>query len=195
MHILVVDDDAPSRFLLDSLLVARGHKVSMATDGADALKIARANPPDLVISDILMPEMDGYRLCIEWHRDPRLSGIQFIFYSATYVEAVDETFALSLGADVFLRKPMHAHELIHAIEHAKRTGSARDTKPAPRSGDDPGMLREYNERLVSKLEKKVAELQATNATLQSALELLSDEVGVKDTLITRLTAELERYSK
>lgn len=194
MHILVVDDDAPSRYLLESVLTARGHEVSTASNGDEALDVALLKPLDLVISDILMPGMDGYRLCIEWQRDPQLSGVPFVFFSATYTEDADEAFALSLGADAFLRKPMETHELVHAIESIKRRSATRGRKPTADS-EDVGVLREYNDRLVSKLEKKVAQLQACNHALENAIELLTDEVAVKDTLIVRLNEELNRYSK
>lgn len=194
MHIMVVDDDASSRYLLDSVLTARGHEVSTASNGQEALEVALLKPLDLVISDILMPGMDGYRLCIEWQRDPQLSGVPFIFYSATYTDAADEAFALSLGADAFLRKPMQTHELVHAIEGIKRRSATRGRKPTADS-EDVGVLREYNDRLVAKLEKKVSELQTCNHALENALELLTDEVAVKDTLIVRLNEELNRYSK
>jgi len=194
MHILVVDDDAPSRYLLDSVLTARGHEVSTASDGQEALEVALLRPLDLIISDILMPGMDGYRLCIEWQRDPQLSGVPFIFYSATYTEDADEAFALSLGADAFFRKPMETHEIVHAIESVKRRSATKRRKPTADS-EDAGVLREYNDRLVAKLEKKVAQLQSCNHILENALELLTDEVAVKDTLIVRLNEELNRYSR
>jgi len=195
MRILVVEDDAPSRYLLDSVLGARGHTIMTAEDGEEALAAARQSPPDLIISDILMPRMDGYRLCIEWHSDARLAGIPFVFYSATYVEDADESFALSLGADAFLRKPMETHELIHTLESIRRRRAAHKIRRETDVSDDVGVLREYNERLVSKLEKKVAELHASNAALRVALELLTDEVAVKDTLIRRLSDQLNGYSK
>ncbi|TDB39800.1 MAG: response regulator [Actinobacteria bacterium] len=190
MRLLVVDDDSPSRYLLESVFSARGHQVDSAADGRDALDKARLNPPDMVITDILMPRMDGYRLCIEWHEDARLSGIPFVFYTATYVEDADESFALTLGADAFLRKPMDSPSLVHAIEDIQRSRRPGRRSGRAKASDETGVLREYNDRLVSKLEKKVAHLQAANAELRTAIELLTDEVGVKDTLIRRLNEEL-----
>ncbi|PKQ38550.1 MAG: hypothetical protein CVT59_00170 [Actinobacteria bacterium HGW-Actinobacteria-1] len=190
MRLLVVDDDSPSRYLMESVFSARGHQVDSASDGQDALDKARLNPPDMVITDILMPRMDGYRLCIEWHQDFRLSGIPFVFYTATYVEDADESFALTLGADAFLRKPMDSPSLVRAVEDIQRASKSGKRPGKPKATDETGVLREYNDRLVSKLEKKVADLQTANAELRSAIELLTDEVGVKDTLIRRLNEEL-----
>ncbi len=180
---------------MESIFSARGHQVESASDGVEALEKARANPPDMVITDILMPRMDGYRLCIEWHQDSRLSGITFVFYTATYTEDADESFALTLGADAFLRKPMDSPSLVHAIEDIQRAKTPGKRGGKPKSADESGVLREYNDRLVAKLEKKVGDLQSANAELRTAIELLTDEVGVKDTLIRRLNEELaERES-
>ncbi len=189
MRLLVVDDDPPSRYLLETVFSARGHQVETASDGVDALERARKNPPDLVITDILMPRMDGYRLCIEWHQDSRLSAGTFVFYTATYTEDADESFALTLGADAFLRKPMDSPTLVRLVEDARRGKKPRPGAKA-KASDETGVLREYNDRLVSKLEKKVGDLQASNSELRTAIELLTDEVGVKDTLIQRLNDEL-----
>ena len=69
------------------------------------LEKAHADPPDLIVSDILMPVMDGYTLCRQCKSDEHLKQIPFIFYTATYTEPKDEKFALSLGADRFVLKP------------------------------------------------------------------------------------------
>jgi CheY-like chemotaxis protein len=194
MRLLVVDDDAPSRYLLESVFSARGHKVESASDGEEALEKARANPPEMIISDILMPVVDGYRLCIEWHQDARLAPIVFAYYTATYVEDADEDFALSLGADAFLRKPMETHTLIHTIEkiHRETKVLKRSAKRAP--AEEIAVMRQYNERLVAKLEKKVADLQKTTTQLRLTIDLLSDEVSAKDALIRRLSDELAKQT-
>ena len=195
MRLLVVDDDAPSRYLLESVFQARGHTVESASDGAEALELARANQPDMIISDILMPGMDGYRLCIEWHQDPRLAAIVFAFYTATYVEEADESLALSLGADAFLRKPMETHTLVHTVEkiHREKKILKRSAKRIP--AEDIVVLRQYNERLVNKLEKKVADLRSGNIELRAEIDLLTDEVSAKDAHIRRLNEELEKQSQ
>ncbi len=82
--VLIVDDNSANLYLLKNLLEEEGIGVVAAENGKDALNKARANPPDLIISDILMPVMDGYTLCRQCKLDERLQRIPFVFYTATY---------------------------------------------------------------------------------------------------------------
>jgi CheY-like chemotaxis protein len=81
--ILIVDDHEPNRYLLRALLTASGYDVLEATNGVEALEQARRTRPDLIIADILMPQMDGFTLCRECKRDEELCDIPFVFYTAT----------------------------------------------------------------------------------------------------------------
>ncbi|HMA63972.1 MAG TPA: response regulator, partial [Chitinispirillaceae bacterium] len=104
--ILVVDDNQQNLYFLKVLLSANGFDVEMASNGEEALSLARQSPPYMIVSDILMPVMDGYALCKVWREDVMLKNIPFIFYSATYTEQKDQDFALKLGADRFIIKPV-----------------------------------------------------------------------------------------
>ena len=86
-HALIVDDNAENRYLLRSLLSANDFEISEAENGAVALDRARRHRPDVIISDLLMPTMDGYTLLREWKADPNLSSIPFLVYTATYTQA------------------------------------------------------------------------------------------------------------
>ena len=114
-RVLVVDDREDNRYLLQALLAGHGFEVSEARHGKEALESAERQPPDLVITDLLMPEMDGYALLREWRSRARLRPIPVIVYTATYTEPKDEELALRLGADAFLVKPMEHGEFLERI--------------------------------------------------------------------------------
>ncbi len=165
-RILLVDDIEQNRYLLEATLHGYGYETVSARDGAEALATARLQPPDLVISDILMPVMDGFALCRAWRADERLRGIPFIFYTATYTDPKDEQLALDLGADRFVLKPQEPQVLIEIV----RAVLARGAKPAVPGAtkalpDELVTLREYNEVLVRKLAKKLDELEAAHQQL------------------------------
>ncbi len=85
MKVLIVDDSKDNLYLLETMLHAEGYDVVPAVNGVEALKKLRADKFDLIISDILMPQMDGFRLCRECKSDASLAPIPFVFYTATYV--------------------------------------------------------------------------------------------------------------
>ncbi len=169
IRILVVDDQAENRYLLRSMLGGLGHHVEEAADGREALEKLRTAQWDLVISDILMPVMDGYQLCRNLHADERLRHIPFIFYTATYVDARDEEFALKLGADRFLRKPMDPKAFLAQIQGLMAEVAANHGRP-PRTvqADEREILVLYNERLIRKLEKKMLDLEREAADRKRA---------------------------
>jgi CheY-like chemotaxis protein len=117
--ILVVEDIAAVRELVEVQLTMRGYTVRTARDGLDALEvIAAAGAPALVISDVLMPRMDGFALAHRLRREAATAQVPIIFLSATYVSAEDERFALTLGAMRFLAKPVDTDELFKAVTEA-----------------------------------------------------------------------------
>jgi signal transduction histidine kinase len=172
MKILSVDDKSENLYMLEALLRGYGHEVDSASDGLLALQLAGRGRYDLIISDILMPRMDGFQLCRELKKDDRLRQIPFIFYTATYTDPRDAAFALSLGADRFLVKPLEPEEFIKTIEEAvaqKNAGTAADS--TSETGEDEAIyLKEYNARLINKLEKKMLDLEAANRALIEDIE-------------------------
>ena len=132
-HILVVDDHADNVYFLEALLKGVGHQVSTARHGAEALVVARREPPDLVISDLLMPVMDGYTLLRHWKADDRLKSAPFVVYTATYTETEDEQLALALGADAFIVKPADIDVILGRLQVLLDDGLARADRRANRS--------------------------------------------------------------
>ena len=157
-RILIADDNPQNLYLLESILAGQRFDVVLAKNGAAALDRAMENPPDLIITDILMPVMDGFELCRRWKADERLKQIPFIFYTATYTDPNDEQFALSLGADRFVTKPQKPEVLYQIIGDIlkKRMENLPGAEPTI---DEMESLRQYNEVLFRKLEKKVKQLE------------------------------------
>ncbi|MCU0662889.1 MAG: response regulator [Myxococcota bacterium] len=158
--ILLADDLAENRYLLRALFKGHGFDAVEAANGAEALALASASPPDLIITDILMPVMDGFELCRRWKADERLRGIPFLFYTATYTELEDEKFALSLGAERFLRKPQSPELLMQVVREvlAEALSPPRSDRALPEP-DEKEVLQHYNEALFRKLQKKVHDLE------------------------------------
>ncbi len=169
-RVLIVDDSATNLYMLETLLKGYGFEVTSAENGRDALDKARLNPPDLIVTDILMPVMDGYTLCRHWKSDDTLKQIPFVLYTATYTEAKDELFALSLGADRFILKPQEPDKLMNLLKEVleeKYTVRQVLTKPL---GEEMEFFRRHNEILFKKLEKKMLDLEIANQKLRISEE-------------------------
>ena len=161
MKILVAEDDENSRVLQHTILEAAGYEVASVTDGREALEaIARAQP-DLIISDIMMPEMDGFALCRAVKCDPTRAHIPFIFYTATYTSSADQRLAMELGAARFLIKPLETDALIAQVREVLAQGPAT-LAPALNLEAIDAM---YAKALANKLDKKVLELSDVRAQL------------------------------
>ncbi len=169
--ILVVDDNDQNRYMAKVLLTGNGYQVETATNGAEALEAALNEPPDLIIADILMPVMDGYALCRQWKLNNRLKSIPFIFYTATYTDADDEAFGLSLGAERFIVKPVPPDVLTDAVRELLDHSQSETSSPADMAVPSEDVyLRRYNETLIHKLEEKLLQLENTNKALENEIK-------------------------
>ena len=166
-RVLIVDDEPESRTRLRSLLQAHGHAVSEATNGLEALEHARQQPPDLVISDILMPQMDGFALCRASRTDPALARTPFVFYTGTYASAKDVARARRLGATRFLVKSMAAEDVIRAITETLRQPDAPIPAGVEPEPDETESWRLYDESLINTLEHRNLELADEVRALRS----------------------------
>ncbi len=172
--VLIVDDNITNLYMLKSLLEGEGFAVSEAENGREALDRVHADPPDLIVSDILMPVMDGYTLCRQCKSDDQLKNIPFVFYTATYTEPKDEKFALSLGADRFILKPQEPENLIKVLqEFFDEKYTVKRPLPKP-LGEEMEFFRGHNEILFKKLEKKMLDLEISNHELRILEEELRE---------------------
>ena len=160
MKILIVEDNDNSRVLLESAFSANGYEVESSENGRVALERAVAAPPDLIISDILMPEMDGYTLCRKVKADRRLRDIPFVFYTATYTDPQNEKLAMDLGAAKFVVKPMEIDLLLKDIEAILENSKLnRGTPSSEPSKDELELQKDYSKIIAKKLDAKVRELK------------------------------------
>lgn len=191
---LIVDDIKENLYLLESLLKAYGFNTATATNGAEALGLALKDPPDIIISDILMPVMDGYTLCHEWKKEETLKNIPFVFYTATYTHPKDEEFALSLGADKFIIKPQEPEifmKLIGQVLSEFRNGVIQ-TSPTLESSEIT-MLKEYNETLIRKMEYRMLKSEEAEKKIRIYASQLETEIEHKKQIAQTLKESEEKY--
>ena len=148
-RILVVDDSPQNRRLLEAVLSARGHTVSSAASGREALDLIAKEPPDLVLLDIVMPEMDGYEVCRRLRQDPATAFLPVVMITASGDQ--ERLLAIEAGADDFVAKPFDQAELLARVRSLLRIKRYHDT-----------------------IEGQAAELAEWNRTLE---QRVSDQVG------------------
>ncbi len=193
--IMVVDDLDVTRKIRSVVLQRAGYRVSEANNGADALRKAAVEPPDLLISDILMPVMDGFELCRAWKSDKRLTHIPFVFYSVTYTQPQDQAFALRLGADAFLPKGADNEEFLREINRIMDAPRRSAKRPAQGVREEGAFYREHSERVVRKLEDKLRELEKANADVRAREDDLRKAKRELEQRVAERTAELEAINK
>src|SRR5476651_638637 len=123
-HILIAEDAAPIRQGLQATLESEGHTVTAAANGAQALKLFPQGKFDLVILDIMMPQMSGYDVC----RELRARGARVpVLFLTAKSEEIDKVVGFKLGADDYVTKPFGVHELLARVEALLRR--AREARP------------------------------------------------------------------
>jgi two-component system, cell cycle sensor histidine kinase and response regulator CckA len=153
MKVLIVDDTPANLRLLRAVLEGENFEVAEAEDGVQALAVLEREPVNAVISDILMPNMDGYRFCQEMRRNERTQNLPFIIYSSTYDSKADAKLALEMGADKYIKKPAPIKEITDALLEIVRRGPRARSAPVPPQ-KELNLAKMYNETLVNKLKQK-----------------------------------------
>lgn len=189
--ILIVEDLKHVREMLEITLGFRGYEVLTANNGEEALKVLMTTKPRLVITDILMPNMDGFSLVHQMRQMSTLSDVPIIFLSATYTKAEDYDFAEKLGADKFLKKPYNVDDLLMAVDTALTT-----RHESVRPLDQKEFNQRHRERLEQKLKHKNELIERMEKLLDNLpLEqrtqfeaLLKAEKKERDTVLSELTS-------
>lgn len=176
MHILLAEDNELVRMALAAGLQADGYDVSQAEDGVQALQLARNHHPDFIISDILMPEMDGYSFCQAVRKDETLHDTPLVFYSSTFLDPEDEELARQVGASGFIHKDTDYEGFRQQLRELLSAGHSLPI--AHRWSHDNVVEREqlHESTLIRKLNKKVRELEQERQALRDSRELLSQIV-------------------
>jgi len=197
--ILVVEDVPNILELLDVTLRFKGYPVITASNGEEALEIAPQETPALVITDIMMPKMDGYTLAFNLRRNPETSNIPIIFLSATYVTPEDKDFAMSLGAVRFMEKPVDTEDFLLTVAEVLTHSNGALSPPM----DKQQFIDGYRRRLEVKLGHKNAQIVRNERLLKtlpdslkaSFEEMLQDNYAQRDQIQWELDAIYGRLEK
>ena len=130
--ILIVDDDVETLRLVGLMLQRQGYQIMAANNGSQAISMAKSDTPDLIILDVMMPDMDGYQVTTELRKDPELADIPILMFTAK-TQVDDKVAGYDAGVDDYLTKPVHPAELIaHLKALLSRTRARQPAKtPAP----------------------------------------------------------------
>ena len=192
MRVLIVDDNPADRELVRIMLECHGHSVREGGDGLEGLEVLEREGVDAIVSDVLMPRMDGYRFCAEVRKTEKFRAVPFVFYSSSCLSPQDEQAVLAQGADKFLRKPLPAQELVQALQEVVDKAPNHQSCQLP-AVQELDLMREYNQRLVQKLEEEHQKLEAETAALQRTQQSLRHVLGLCQAVIYSLKANDEQF--
>jgi len=159
MKILVVDDNKKDRLHISKIVHTHGFDVSEAGNGYEALEKVDTEPPDIIISDIIMPEMDGFMLIRKIKENEKTKDIPFIFYTKSFVCDKDKELGFSLGAARFIKKPLKPEGLLCEIDLVLNENKIGKLKSAGNEITDKEYLKKYSAQLSLKLESRVRMLE------------------------------------
>lgn len=190
---MVVEDIPNILELLDITLRFKGYQVATATNGQEGLERIKKEKPALIITDILMPKMDGYAMAYHVRQDPATRDIPILFLSATYTSPEDKEFAMSLGAVRFLEKPIDTEDFLLTVAEVM-LHQHPPTHYQPLSQEQ--FYLGYRDRLESKLRHKNKQINRIERLLGSLPQgqkrafsaLLDQATGDRDAI----QAELEQ---
>jgi diguanylate cyclase (GGDEF)-like protein/PAS domain S-box-containing protein len=179
MKILVIDDSDLMRAMLRNILVSEGYDVVVAGDGEDGFLKAKAEHPSLVITDVLMPGLDGFQFLRKLRGDDALKDVPVVFYTGSYLDKRDQELARQIGVSRYMVKPAENSEIIRTVkevleEEVQDRSSGTFSVPL----EEPVFLKVYNERLVNKLKSTVQENEQARLFLEHIMEGMGDGVVV-----------------
>ncbi|HQX00880.1 MAG TPA: response regulator [Anaerolineales bacterium] len=165
-YLLVVEDIPDILKLLDATLKFKGYRVLTARNGEEALEVIQKERPLMIITDILMPKMDGFSLVHTLRIHSETRSIPVIFLSATYVAPEDKAFALNIGATRFIEKPIDLELFMKTISELLLQGAPASQEPLT----EPDFYIGYRKRLKTKLNQKMTQIARTERLLETLPE-------------------------
>jgi len=201
-YLLVVEDIPDILKLLEATLTFKGHRVVTARNGEEAMEAIERERPLLVITDILMPKMDGFSLVHRLRIKPETRDIPVVFLSATYVAAEDKAFAQTIGVTGFIEKPVAMDKFVPIIEKILRQGTYTPAEPI----NEIDFYEGYRKRLEIKLNQKNIQIarderlletlsEAEKPSFQVSLQLAKSEREEIKQLLEQVREQRERLTK
>ncbi|EFO80952.1 integral membrane sensor signal transduction histidine kinase [Oscillochloris trichoides DG-6] len=181
--ILIVDDRQVNREFLMTLLSYQNHHLLEAGLATEALAIIYAERPDLVITDILMPEIDGFEFVRRIRAIPAIAATRVIFYSANYVESEARMLAAACGVEYVIAKPAEPEQILSVVQSALGI-EAPPAHTMPSAEFD----RAHQRLLIDKLAEKVNELETLNASLEQRVQERTTELAAANERLRELNA-------
>ncbi|HVF24446.1 MAG TPA: response regulator [Anaerolineales bacterium] len=201
-YLLVVEDIPDILKLLEATLTFKGHRVVTARNGEEALEAMERERPALIITDILMPKMDGFSLVHRLRINPDTRDIPVVFLSATYVAPEDKAFALNIGVTRFIEKPVALNEFVPIIEKLLEQGA----HAAQEAINDIDFYDGYRKRLEIKLNQKITQIARDErlmgtlsddekASFRTSLQLAVSERDEIQKLLDQIDEQIDKFSK
>ena len=201
-YVLIVEDVPDILRLLEETLKFKGYKAVTAYNGQEALEIIQRQKPSLVITDIMMPKLDGFGLVHRLRINPETRTIPVIFLTATYVALEDKAFALNIGATRFIEKPVNFERFLDTIAELLQKGPTVTTSVLSEAEFYEG----YRQRLEQKLNQKMIQItrderllstipEEERSTFRSSLQMAINERDELQRLLAELQMRIENTAK
>jgi len=200
-YLLIVEDDRDISRLLDAALTFRGYRVIVAHNGQEALEVIQIKRPAIVITDIMMPKLDGFGLVHRLRIHPETCDIPVVFITATYVAPEDREFALNIGATRFIQKPVDLEKFVAIVADVLK----QEAPPVIEPLKELQFFEGYRRRLEIKLEQKNKQIareehllgthsKAEDQQLQASLRLAKRERDELGLLLEQVHEQLKNIS-
>ncbi len=201
-YLLIVEDDPDILKLLSTTLTFKGYRVVTMRNGKDALDAVQHERPAMIITDIMMPRLDGFGLVHRLRIDPAMRTIPVIFITATYVAPEDKEFALNIGATRFIQKPVDLDNFLSMVAELLKEGAHVETEPLKEVQFYEG----YRLRLEAKLTQKNKQItrdelllqtrtDGENEALEASLRQARHEREELQLLLNQVDEQMKRLAK